>query len=308
MKETDLKKPVANQKEGTANAITYNAGNDMAITLTKAIVEKNCAGGKSITDEDYTRFAALCKQHKLNPFTREAHIVVVTSPSGVSRASIMIGKDGYFKMADTNPDYDGMEDGVVVQDKDGNIQYLEGCFVPPGSILLAGWAKAYSKRKSHPKKSVCSLTEYKGSDKSLWGTKPATMINKVAKCSALRDLFPQTFNGTYDETEINNIKNEMLELEGTKETSATSTQAPVETTTEEMPALKDALEFVISNPKYKKICGHKLQELVDSKKANPLPALEALAKSDGVEGTNAKVVLDAIASGEVKIKFVEKEG
>lgn len=181
--------------------VTYKINDDMPITLNKEIVEKNCAGGKSITDEAFTQFAALCKQHKLNPFTREAYILVV----GENRFNIMVGKDGYFKMADSNPNYDGMQDGIVIEDKNGSIQHLEGCFVPPGCKLLAGWARAYSKERKYPKYAICSMEEYKGSDKSLWGTKPATMINKVAKCLALRDLFPQTYNGTYDESEINNI-------------------------------------------------------------------------------------------------------
>lgn len=197
---------------------SYKINDDMQITLTKEIVEKNCAGGKSITDEAYTQFAALCKQHKLNPFTREAHIVVVNNANGTVRYNIMIGKDGYFKMADSNPNYDGMQDGIVIEDKNGNIQYPEGCFVPPGCKLLAGWAKAYSKERKYPKYAVCSLSEYKGSDKTLWGTKPATMINKVAKCLALRDLFPQTYNGTYDEAEINNIEVESEEAKPVVET------------------------------------------------------------------------------------------
>ena len=188
--------------------IVYKINDEFEIKLSKEIVEMNCAGGNAITDEAFTQFAALCKQHKLNPFTREAHIVVMKSANGTTRYNIMIGKDGYFKMADSNPNYDGMQDGIVIEDKNGNILYPEGCFVPPGCKLLAGWARAYSKERKYPKYVVCSLSEYKGSDKSLWATKPATMINKVAKCAALRDLFPQTYNGTYDEYEINNLKDD----------------------------------------------------------------------------------------------------
>lgn len=207
--------------------VVYKINDGMEITLNKEIVEKNCAGGKSITEEAFTQFAALCKQHKLNPFTREAHIVAVPMSNGTTRFNIMIGKDGYFKMADSNPNYDGMQDGIVIEDKNGNIQYPEGCFVPPGCKLLAGWAKAYSKERKYPKYAVCSLSEYKGSDKSLWGTKPATMINKVAKCLALRDLFPQTYNGTYDESEINNVSVESEEEQTTSVNVASTTPEKV---------------------------------------------------------------------------------
>lgn len=292
--------------------IVYKINDEFEIKLSKEIVEMNCAGGNAITDEAFTQFAALCKQHKLNPFTREAHIVVMKSANGTTRYNIMIGKDGYFKMADSNPNYDGMQDGIVIEDKNGNILYPEGCFVPPGCKLLAGWARAYSKERKYPKYVVCSLSEYKGSDKSLWATKPATMINKVAKCAALRDLFPQTYNGTYDEYEINNLKDDetnkitkpTTQKAEAQETVKSEAKAETKTVEKEEPkiSLKDAL-----NTKINKLT---IQQMIDAcqtkQKENGCKTFLKQHIDYKTEFANAcDMVLKAIEKGLVKFKNVK---
>lgn len=40
---------------------------------------------------------------------------------------------------------------------------------------------------------------------SMWESKPATMICKVAKVQALRELYPGLFEGTYERTEIQDV-------------------------------------------------------------------------------------------------------
>ena len=70
--------------------------------LTKEEVEMKCAKGQKITEDEYMRFMTLCSSNNLNPFN-DVHIIKTDY-----RTCIMIGKDGYFKMADSNPAYDGM--------------------------------------------------------------------------------------------------------------------------------------------------------------------------------------------------------
>jgi len=188
----------------TKNEVSYVTGGGMMITLTMQEVQTNFAKeGTKISENDFKTFANLCSINKLNPYAKEVWFI---STNG--RPQIMIGKDGYFKMADSNPDYDGMEDGVIVSNKNGEIVELEGCFVPPNHTLVGGWAKVYSKNKKYPKVSKVSLEEYKGLS-PLWKTKAAVMINKCAKTTALRDMFPQTYAGTYDESEISDSNGEI---------------------------------------------------------------------------------------------------
>lgn len=67
-----------------------------------------------------------------------------------------------------------------------------------------------------PVKAAVSLEEYisrkkDGSVNAQWSTKPATMIRKVAKMQALREAFPEDFQGMYSAEEMN-VSEEMPEI------------------------------------------------------------------------------------------------
>ena len=77
----------------------------------------------------------------------------------------------------------------------------EGSIIYAGETLLGGWAKTYRKDRSRPFYEEVSFSEY-DTKKSLWVTKPATMIRKVALVHTLREAFPATFGGLIDESEV----------------------------------------------------------------------------------------------------------
>ena len=103
-------------------------------------------------------------------------------------------------MAERHPAYDGFEAGVIVLNESG-VEYREGSIVYEDEELLGGWAKVYRKDRSRPNYEEVKLSEY-NTGKSLWASKPATMIRKVALVHALREAFPSTYGLTYDESEI----------------------------------------------------------------------------------------------------------
>lgn len=106
------------------------------------------------------------------------------------------------KMAERHPQYDGFEAGVIVLVPEvGEIIHREGCIVYEDEQLVGGWAKAYRKDRSRPFYEEVKLSEY-DTKKSMWVTKPATMIRKVALVHALRESFPATFGSLYDESEV----------------------------------------------------------------------------------------------------------
>lgn len=275
--------------------ISYKIGS-MLIELTKEDVQKNCCNGVVITDAEYARFASLCQQNGLNPYAQEAKII---AKEGYA-TKILIGKDGYFRMADSNPDYDGMEDGVIVKDKEGNIQEMPGCFVPEGAELIGGWAKVYSKKRTYPKYVRVSLSEYNGSEKTLWATKPATMINKVAKCSALRDMFPQMFSGTYDESEYEKVTNSKENVNDAKQISL---KEEVENKSKTI-SLEEALKYELKESG--KASGYTIQSFVDSEKADPAKLLDKIVKAANADSPYAKIVLDAIKENKIEVKFKGK--
>lgn len=152
------------------------------------------------TDAECKIFLETCRAYHLNPFTKEAYLIHYDNKSDDTPATIVLGKSCYTQMAERHPNYDGFEAGVIVL-TDGKIEGREGSIVYDGEELLGGWAKVYRKDRSRPNYEEVKLSEY-NTGKSLWASKPATMIRKVALVHALREAFPSTYGLTYDESEI----------------------------------------------------------------------------------------------------------
>ena len=106
------------------------------------------------------------------------------------------------RTATQDPAFDGMRAGIVVMGKDGQLSYREGCICGRKTErLVGGWAEVLVRGRSVPSRAEVSLEEY-DQHRSLWKTKPATMIRKVALVQALREAFPAKFGGVYDRDEM----------------------------------------------------------------------------------------------------------
>lgn len=161
------------------------------------------SGNSKATDQDVLMFIELCKAQKLNPFVRDAYLVKF----GSQPAQIIVGKDVFIKRASENPNFDGMKAGIVVLDKNGEIKEREGALKLPGETLVGGWCEVHLKDKGFPVKSVVSFEEYAqkkndGTLNSMWSTKGATMIRKVAQSQVLREAFPNELRGLYQQEEM----------------------------------------------------------------------------------------------------------
>lgn len=157
---------------------------------------------KEATIAECRIFLETCKQYHLNPFTKEAYLIHYDNKNGDTASTIVLGKTCYMKMAEAHPQYDGFEAGLILQDDvAGEIYHREGSIIYKGETLLGGWAKTYRKDRSRPFYEEVSFSEY-DTKKSLWATKPATMIRKVALVHTLREAFPATFGGLIDESEV----------------------------------------------------------------------------------------------------------
>lgn len=153
------------------------------------------------TDAECKIFLETCRSYHLNPFTREASLIHYDNKNDDTPATIVLGKNCYLQMAERHPAYDGFEAGVVVY-VDGQIIDREGSILYDGETLLGGWARVYRKDRSRPSYDEVKFDEY-NTGKSIWASKPATMIRKVALVHALREAFPSTYGLLYDESEIN---------------------------------------------------------------------------------------------------------
>lgn len=195
------------KKEQTKQELTvvYEADGE-TITLTPSIVQNYIVGTDAkITLPEFKFFTSLCKARGLNPFLKEAYCIKY----GKNPAQIVVGKDAVLKRAIKNPNYDGMESGVIVQVKEtGEITERKGTFyLRDIENLVGGWAKVFRKDWQHPTYCSVSFDEVaqKKSDGSLnanWSGKGATMVEKVAKVRALRETFVEELGGMYEAEEM----------------------------------------------------------------------------------------------------------
>lgn len=172
------------------------AGTKLQITP-KDVRNYLVSGTAPVTDGEVLMFLALCKEHKLNPFIREAYLVKY----GTSPANMIVAKDVYLKRAKRHPKYRGHKAGICVLNAKGEYIEREGTIILPNEKLIGGWAEVYMENLSVPQKVTASLAE-NSKGQSTWNTMPALMIRKVALVQALREIMPEEFGGIYDVDEM----------------------------------------------------------------------------------------------------------
>ena len=196
-KKAPAKKPA--RKKQTKDIAVVEPKKEVQQELTPETVRKYLVSGNApVTDQEIMMFLQLCKHQKLNPFIREAYLIKYNS---AQPATMVVGKGVFTKRAQKNVNFRGYRAGVILS-KETTI-YREGAMVLPGETLLGGWAEVYINGWAVPIRAEVSLQEYKGSPTSSWGKMPATMIRKVALVQALREAFPEDFQGLYDSSEMN---------------------------------------------------------------------------------------------------------
>ena len=176
------------------------------VKLTPSIVQNYIVGSSGkITVSEFKYFTEMCKARKLNPFLKEAYCVKY----GDNPAQIIVGKDAILKRAILNPNFDGIDSGIIVENiATGDVIERKGTFyIPDKEKLVGGWAKVYRKNWSHP--TYCSVAfdevAQKKSGGTLnvkWASRPGTMVEKVAKVRALRETFIEDLGGMIEAEEI----------------------------------------------------------------------------------------------------------
>jgi phage recombination protein Bet len=188
----------------------------------KGIDEIKQIYGQGLSDVEFKIFLSIGKLTNLNPYLREIWAVKY----GTQPASIFIGRDGYRKSAQAHPEYDyHYTDAVYDSDE---FKVVSGVISHNYKLtnrgkLIGAYCVVKRKASSQPMYQFVEFSEYysgnrdlktnqikvkKGKDgknynakETLWDSKPATMIKKVAEAQALRMAFQELFAGTYDESE-----------------------------------------------------------------------------------------------------------
>ena len=184
--------------------VRYTASDGTEVKLSPAIVAKYVlTGNGEASDKDVFSFLAKCRARGLNPLAGDAYMTSYRNRDGSTSTSVIVSKDYFVRTATQQVGFDGMRAGVVVANrKTGELTYREGSIVGKNSeCLVGGWAEVYDKGRRFPSRAEVSLDEY-DQGRSLWKSKPATMIRKVALVQALREAYPGAFGGIYDRDEM----------------------------------------------------------------------------------------------------------
>ena len=156
------------------NELTTTNNMEMLNTLRNTVAP-------GLTDPEFMLFAEMCKATGLNPATKEIWAI-----KAGGRLQLMTGINGFLKIANSHPAYDGMEVEVERDDK-GN--------------LIAATAKVYRKDRRFPSIATAYMAEY-GKQTPIWKQMPSIMLSKCAKSLAIREAFINELGGLYTAEEM----------------------------------------------------------------------------------------------------------
>ena len=176
--------------------IEYKDDAGMPVKFTSQdIRERLCPNA---TDSELALCVELCNRQHLNPFTKEVYLVKY----GSAPASIITSYQVFNRRANRQPNYGGIESGVVVL-RDGEVVKKKGSAVYKmiGEQLIGGWAEVAFTDGKKPAYVELALTDY-STGKSNWAKMPGVMIEKCAKAGAWRLAYPDEFGGMYTGEEM----------------------------------------------------------------------------------------------------------
>lgn len=124
---------------------------------------------KEATDEQFAAFLMVAKEHDLNPLTRE----IYAFPGKGGGIQSIVGVDGWAKIMNSHPMFDGIEFAMDHDDK---------------NVLQAVTAIIYRKDRDHPIKVTEYMAECKGSTEP-WKKWPARMLRHKAMIQCCRIAF-----------------------------------------------------------------------------------------------------------------------
>jgi len=211
--------PTGNTNSEAVEVIETDTG---AIELSPNIIYNLLSNGnKNITYPEAYLFLQLCKAQRLNPYINEAYLVKY----GDSPAQLIVSKDVIFKRATSHEDFEGMQSGLILLDKESKevIRRENGFYLKDREEIVGAWAVVHRKGRKFPSGVDVNFDEFagrknNGSLNSNWAKRPSLMIIKVAESHAFRKAFPKELQGCYEESEMS--------IETTQELNKLHQQSP----------------------------------------------------------------------------------
>lgn len=201
-----MSQEVSKKEEKTITYVPYGAKDkiELSIGIVNQFIANPTKSGKLPEKKDIVNFMMMCQAKRLNPFEGDAFLIGYDGKNGPS-FSLITAHQAFLKRAELHPEFDGMESGVSVRDKDGNFVERQGDFYFDDEELLGGWAKVHFKKRNIPIFKRVNLKTFR-KPTQFWDNNPAGMIVKCAEADALRSSFPTMLGGLI-------IKEEMYDAE-----------------------------------------------------------------------------------------------
>ena len=159
---------------------------EAGLTFTDEEIEtiKNTVARKA-NESELKMFLSLCKRYRLDPFAKEIFFWKVNG-----RSTIMTSRDGYLKIADRHPQFDGLVSDVV-REKDNFRRKSDGInheYSTDRGEIIGAYALVYRKDRKYPIYVFAPFDEYRAEGR-VWKQYPSAMILKVAESMALKRAF-----------------------------------------------------------------------------------------------------------------------
>jgi phage recombination protein Bet len=144
------------------------------------------------TDDEFKTFMYLCKTYNLDPLKKEIYFIKYSGKS-----TIITSRDGYLKIANVDPNFDGIESDVVYQGDiltkrdDGSLHIAYGSehLIFDKSKLTGAFCSIFRKDRAKATTVFVSIKEYYKKEAPIWLQYTNAMILKVAEAMALKRAF-----------------------------------------------------------------------------------------------------------------------
>lgn len=133
-----------------------------------------------LTEPEFMLFAEMCRATGLNPATKEIWAI-----KAGGRLQLMTGINGFMRIANSHPQFDGMETS----------------FEWDGKQLVSCTVKVHRKDRKFPSVATAYWSEY-SKKTPIWAQMPSVMLSKCAKSLAIREAFIQELGGLYTAEEM----------------------------------------------------------------------------------------------------------
>ena len=187
--------------------VEYRSRDGQDIRLTIDTIKKYLVRGKAeyVTGQEFLFFMMTCKAKGMNPFINDCYLVKYTQNDP---AAIITSIDYYRKRARSRPDCQGWKNGIIVMNRDNEIEEREGAFITEGEKLLGAWFSAAPVGWPEPMKWSVPLKPFikktrEGNVTRFWSEEnQPSQIAKVAESQGLRKIWSDEFQGLYVDAEI----------------------------------------------------------------------------------------------------------